>query len=504
MRRILSAETMAGMVLPAMVYFAWPKGSSYAAWVFAAAMAWLLLGPWFLKPKIQSDDKAVINHALCRAICLAFALVFLAVCLLGELCGNYLLWLKAAYYIAFSGRLLSLLYSLPKGGSYWLKMGWLSLWAICALTPLLWSNASLGGHSLYLAMLLPLWAIGCTLLLLLLQRRAAMHGLAMALLCLGPLPPMALAWPLWACWILGGLAFLFLLILWWRKNLPTPPPASAAEERGKLWLPLWLFRTVFLAWWCLGCALCLSLAWWPPGHDLYFEYNAWLKAFALGLFVLICIGLLVEYLMPLLGRPEPEGHWRRDASWGPILSALAMMMALTPALLLPYPHSPSPQYQDRVRAVLLDQPMTLDAAQPDITLALPEEITSINRVYIVSRLVHGQNLVQAQPVAVLAVMGESGLPDIYYLRAGIDTAEENLEQSRVLATAMHEAVERASQTKVFSPDGQAYYRQSYLGGLFLQDAPERLRSISLHYMPSMETAATPPAPYLVVEKVMVE
>lgn len=500
----INRETLLGVIVPLAVYALLFGSGGRTPLLFALAWLWILIGPWPEKPRWTSlkQEQGIISPALYRLITIISICLFLLVCVLGKLVGNYILWLKVIYYVAYTSRLALFLGSPLMYDGYRLKTMWISAWAMGACVPLVWWSAGISPHLAYLLLLLVGWSATVTLFLSFIKRSSS-HWLIMALLHLGPFLPLALAWPDIASWILIPILCLLFLVRWLHKGIARPA-VPAGEERGVLWVPLWLFRSAFICWWYLGCALAVSLAWWMPEPGLYFEHNAWLKAVGLGLFVLVCLGLLIEYLMPLLGRPEPQGHWRRDQSWGPILSALALMMVFTPALLLPRHETPYDFSADKPRAVLLDEPMVLGLSQQEINLPLPEDVSEIKRVYIISRLVNGQNLVQAQPVAVLAVMGETGLPDIYYLRAGIDTAEENLEQSQVMIKTRHTAAESADETVVFSSDGQAYYQKSYLGGFFLDKAPQDLNSISLHYMPSINAESQGPAPYLVVEKVMVE
>lgn len=494
---LLRPETLLGIALPVAVLFAWPEGLSYQPFVFALAFAWLYLGPWPLDSSGPAV-KSVVSPAMCRLAACLLGPLCLLLCLFAPMVGNFLLWLKIGYLLLFTSRMVLLLHHPPHN---LVKIMWFSLWAMLAWFPVLWSPRQLDIQTLaYLAAMVVVWAAICGLLLGLIKKPAA-YGLLLGFLHLGPLPPLALAWPNYACWVLLPLLILLALLHYSRGTSGRVP--GRGEERGVLWLPLWLFRTVVLSWWCLGLALAVTLAWWLPGHDYYFEHNAWIKAICLGLFVLVCLGLLLEYLLPLMGRPEPEGHWRRDQSWGPMLSACAMLLLLLPALLLPEKQEPDFYFQDRAKAVLLEEEVALTAANQEISMNVPDDMPNIKHVYVISRLVHGQDIPQGQVVAVMAIKNDSGLPDVHYLRAGIDTADQDLGQSRVMALASHQPVEPADRIAAFSPDGQAYYQQSYISGFFLQNPAELLNEISLFYVP-LESFAQQQTPCLVVEKVIVD
>jgi hypothetical protein len=470
---------------------------------FILAWTWLIVGPGpqsSAKPSIISPP--VLATDIYRLIYLVMMVVFALLCLFHSFISNYILWLKACYYIAFSARLMTACYKDPPPRHYWLYTGWLNLWALLALTPILWTPTLLFGNDAlhYLALAIIMWAIMCTLFLSLIRYRPT-HGFYIIFLSLGPVAPLIFAWPQEACWLLAPITALLTLIKCSPSNQPSPDKDG---EQRLLWFPLWLLRTCFFLWWCLGCAVSISLAWWLPGQSLYFEYNPWLKAIALGMILVTCGGLLVEYAMPLLGRPEPEDYWRRDHSWGPILSSFAILLALVPTLLFPEKNDVPPYTVDSARATLMDTPVTLTEDNQEIVLSIPTQFSDLSRIYIVSHLLNGQDILQAQGVGMVMVTGENQLPYINYLRAGIDTAERDIGQSKMMVLAQHEPVAYTRQTLAFSPEGQAFYRQSYLTGFILQNPPSAPRGVTISFMPLSQFIDQTSKPYLVIEKVMIE
>ena len=496
-------ETACGIILPVLIFFSWPEGTSYHAIVFPLLWAWLLLGPWPLGSDAATTVATVFSPFILRCSCLSLAIVFVLACLAAGLPGNYLLWLKTIYLLALSTRFIAIAHSLAVPGRfYFIKIFWLSFWAIGALMLIVWPPPYVDLSVLpWILCLLFLWGAACALLVRLLKNPAT-HGLTLYIINLGPLPALTLAWADIGCWVLLGLmAFLFLLTMTQSKPVANGEQLHpAGEKRGVLWFPLWLFRSSLLLWWLSGCGLMLSLAWWLPGHNHYLDSNAWLKAFSLGLFVLICLGLLVEYSLPLLGRPEPSGRWRRDKSWGPVLSACALLAALTPVLLLPINNEPLPYYSNQV--ALLESPLVLSTENREVHIEAPPWLDNMKRIYITSRLLNAQHMLQAQPVAMLAVMGEVGLPSIYYLRVGIDTADQSLGQSRMLALARHTPAPYADFVLAYSPDGQAYHQQNYATGFFMQEQISNLKGLDLFYLPEPDPQAE--NSLLIIEQIFVE
>jgi hypothetical protein len=352
-----------------------------------------------------------------------------------------------------------------------------------------------------------LWTAFCVLCVYWLSNPGT-HGLFLYLIFLGPMPPLLLVWTEIACWVL---AFAIVILLSFvrltrgtyarssRKSDLTWPD----KKKNELWVPLWLFRASLGLWWCLGCGLTLSLAWWVPRQADYFQESAWIKAFGLGLFLLVCLGLLLEYSLPLLGRPEPKGRWRRDQSWGPLTSACAALLALIPALWLPTAEQADNSGWRQARAVLIDEPVLLNLDNEEIDIPVPALSEPVKRVYVVSHIQDGAQMVQTQALAMLAINMEYGLPNFQYLRAGIDTADQDLGQIRIKTSARHQAPALADYKLSFSPEGQAYHRQNYLTGFFL-NIPGAVASISFHYMSPLDQDPEKPFPQLVIEKIFLE
>jgi hypothetical protein len=500
-------EIFSGFAVPVIVSGVWPEGNSYTWYFIAPAWGWLLLGPCLLKPGNETRP-AIISMRHLRYLTLLMALFFILVACFHSFLGNYVLWAKVIYFTAFTSRFMAAAHLSPKAPGYLLSVAWLSVWAIIVYTVMIWNPDYIELAVLpWLAGTIVLWVVACVFFIQSSNNPDA-HTLYLYLVFLGPLPSLALAWTEAACWIL---AFIFVILLcFFKLGHKIDPPELAGKEsvllengKGELWFPLWLFRSALILWWCLGCGLMLSLSWWVPRHEHYFQENAWIKAFGLGLFLLICLGLLLEYSLPLLGRPEPKGRWRRDKSWGPALSACAALLALTPALWLPSAIKPDNAYLQRADIVVLDKPAILNRDNDEINIPVPESDRQIKRVYIISRLQDGSQIVQTQAVAMLAIIMRTGLPNFHYLRAGIDTAEQDLSQIRVKTQARHQAPALAGYQPSFSADGQAYQRQNYLTGFFL-NTPGSISSINLHYMPPLDYVAGEAFPQLIVEKIFLE
>jgi hypothetical protein len=487
----------------------WPAGNIYAWYVMAAAWIWLLWGPWPLKAEEETKfPQALISWQHLRYITLVMFLFFILAAYVHSLLGNYLLWMKMIYLIAFTGRFAVAARLARENPHYSFLICWLVLWAMLAQAVMLWNPAYMTIYIwAWLAAMLALWTAACGLLINLL-RNQAIHAICLCLICLGPLPPLALAWTDAAFWILLFIVFLLLFCKLQRSRVVYQEENKLDSARNKgegLWFPLWLFRSAFLLWWCLGCGLILSLAWWVPESEHYLRENAWVKALCLSMFVLICLGLLLEYLLPLLGRPEPTGRWRRDKSWGPALSASALLLALIPMLWLPVTEKWNNNYLQRVRLAITDEPFILSQDHSEMMIPLPEEIDNIKRIYIVSRIQNGVQVVQTQALAMIALVMDAGLPDFLYLRAGIDTADQDLGRSRIKSQARHQTAPLADYYPAFSADGQAYHQQNYFTGFFLQNAPGNKNvAINLKYMPPLDHNPEYPWPQLIVEKILLE
>ena len=220
------------------------------------------------------------------------------------------------------------------------------------LAALLW-----GGISGALLMLLPLLGM---------QLRAA--WLAFLAVAMGPGPVLAVSWfPLIPMAV--ALVALLALIVFRLGRTPRPEPAPSSKA-----LPLyWLVRAMMLVWWGIGAVLAISAAWWSPHFVLYLEDSLWLRAIALGALLVICLALLLEYSLPLMGRSGALEAGERYKVLGVMVSALAVLCVLTPLLLAPVikVHSAWGEMRERARTKLLEEPIVLGPGTPEIELEGP-------------------------------------------------------------------------------------------------------------------------------------
>ncbi|MFZ5586583.1 MAG: hypothetical protein ACOZHQ_11685, partial [Thermodesulfobacteriota bacterium] len=308
------------------------------------------------------------------------------------------------------------------------------------------------------------------------RRTARLVFLALGL---GPGPALAVSWAPLTHLALAPLA-LGLMAL---PRLLRPRPPAAGPEPDHLTL-YWLLRALMLLWWGLGGALTLALAWWRPEVLAVFKQSTWLRAAGLGAFLITCLGLLVEYSLPLLGRQEWSEPRPDRRGLGVLLSVAALLAALGPLALLPRPETPD---EGRAmlamsRAELLNAPQHLSPANPEITLKSPSWLNNVSRVMLVSLLTNGAQVRQYEAVAQLVALDDQGIPHVYNLRAGVDTAEWALAKRDVALAARHSPATAADSWLVYDPTGEAFTARSYLSGLFLGSPVQSLVSVTLRYI----------------------
>ncbi len=473
--------------------------------------AWFALG-WVLLLALPSDvaapgpeglttpeggEPSLSPRACANAALLAGGL-FVALLVAGRELGNYKLWLGLVYLGAINLRLAGLSLELrqalpphPRRDLH-LALAIAGLTALAGLLMIPWVRPDLaaawppplpgslrplagsllwGGIVGVLFLDLRLWGLS--------PRAAWLIFLALGL---GPGPALAVSWfrllPL-------ALALLVLAALGLPRLLRPPAPGPATLPAPEP-LPLyWLVRALLLLWWGVGAAFTLALAWWQPRADALVSDSIWLRGVGLGAFLVACAGLLAEYSLPLLGRPELTGlQGRQGKAQGVILSSLAILAALSPMLLARSPATESElaPFPSESRAELLAQPRTLDPGHPEMELKAPSWVSGISRIFVVSLLAHGGEVAQGEAVAQLVATDDQDIPHIFSLRAGVDTAEWALNKREVANSTRHAQARPAQTWQVFEPTGEAFRAQSYYTGLFLGSEVHRLKTVTLRYL----------------------
>ncbi len=466
-------------------------------WLVALAVpaAWRAI--W---PQPTSDQ----THQLLRAGALSsgsliLAGFFVVLLLGGSQLGNYKLWLGITYLGGITFSLASLTLRLAgqmaarpqKGLLAALAAGGISFIACLLILP--WVRPDLTAQwppsppELAEPLLAAaLWGgiSGAALLAVrLLGGRRRMAWFVYLAVGLGPGPALAVSWfkllPL-------GLAFLIMAGLASLSLLSGRRGAAATGEdvQPQPMAFYWLLRALMLVWWGVGAAVTLAVAWWHPQVEAMFTSVDWLRAVALGAFLVACVGLLAEYSMPLLGRTRAFdlGPDRKVA--GVFCSALAFMAALSPFLLMAPPENPAfpEMFAERGRAVLLDKPISLGPDNPEVELRSPTWLSDLSRVFVISLLSSGAEVKQGQSVAQLVATDDADLPHIFQIRAGIDTAEWDLEKRAVATRARHRPARLASTWLVYTPKGEAFRAHDYYTGLYLGRTVKRLKNLRLRYL----------------------
>lgn len=478
---------------------------------------WFALG-WFLlmalpttwappDPLPEHDQRRPsLGAEACHYGAMAFGLMFLALLVAGRFLGNYKLWLGIVYLLGIHARLagLSLLLRrlmLPAPRQdLRLALALATLAALAGLLIIPWVRPDLAAQwppplaaSARPVAAALLWGAVCGAVFL--ARRlwgAGARGswLVYLALALGPGPALAVAWfeplPLSIC--------LLVLLALCLPRLLRPAPQAEQTTAPPEPLPLyWLARGLMLLWWGVGAAITLALAWWQPGVETLFTESIWLRGVGLGAFLVACAGLLAEYSLPLLGRPELPGLGAQRKSLGVLLSSLAILASLSPLLMVRPTEEDldPPELLTSFRAEVLSQPRTLDPAHPEMEISLPTWLNGINRVLVVSLLAHGGQVPQGAPVAQLVATDDQDIPHIYSLRAGVDTAEWAIDKREVANHVKHQRPRPARTWQVFDPSGEAFQAHSYFTGLFLGTEVNHLKTISLRYLYTNPPGAHP-------------
>ena len=499
-------ETALALLIAAAVYFIWPRVAverlgREEIWF---ALAWLLIlaGPSIIEALRRARPSQVELRYTFQSSALSYSAfisggLFLALLAAGSQLGNYKLWLGVVYLTGGTLRLAGLSLTLRDemlsrpindltvalaGAAIsalagllvipWLKLDLVSVWPphLVEMARPLASVLIWGAISGMVLLVLRLWGGG--------QRAAWLGFLAVGL---GPGPALAVSWfgltPMLA--VLAVMALLAVLRLVGRRGKDLSEPAVP----GPMSL-YWLLRALMLLWWGVGGTIALSAAWWQPRLEELFTESIWLRAVGLGGFVVACVGLLSEYTLPLLGRANWMGLGRERKLPGVVLSSLALLLAFSPLLLtLPY-ESPTAWARSlqSVRFELIKKPIILGPDNPEVELNPPSWLNGLSRVFVVSSLQNGAAVKQGEPmVQVVAIDGQE-LPHIFNMRAGIDTAEFDLNKRDVAAVVQHGPARVARSRIVYTPVGEAFSAQSYFTGLYLGRRVTTLKSVRLRYL----------------------
>jgi hypothetical protein len=320
-----------------------------------------------------------------------------------------------------------------------------------------------------------------------LQVRAA--WLAYLAVALGPGPTLAVTW-FWISPLSVALAFLLALVIFRMSRGHTPSPSSS-EARMPLY---WLLRAMMLLWWALGAALAITAAWWSPHFPHYLEDSLWLRALGLGAFLVICLGLLIEYSLPLMGRSGMLETGDRYKVLGVMVSALALLCTMTPLLLVPVQkvESAPAEIFERARTRLLEEPIELGPNTPEIELEAPAWLLGPTRLYVVSLLKNAAEVRQGQTVLLLTAEDDLDRPHVYTIRAGVDTADWDLNRSDVARLAQHDPARVARYWIVHTPSGETYRGQSYFTGLYMGQEVNLIKSVRLKYVYKTPRGMKPP------------
>lgn len=494
-------ETAMALVITQAMLIAWPTQGK-AVWpgpdAIWFALGWLVLlalpATWrlFLKKEPKAKIPQTMNPEVCGQAAFFMAFAFVILLLAGQKLGNFKLWLGIVYLLAIilrlagvSLRLRAYILTHPEKEIApalvvaaisalaaillipWVRPDLAAVWppvtrelAILLGKALLWggiSGAAFLNWRLYVGR----------------ERTAWLLYLAIGL---GPGPTLAVTWfypaPMAiALLILGATAFFRYIS---PKRTPmtrrSPKPVSL----------YWLLRSMTLLWWGLGACLALASAWWQPHMESLFSQAVWVRALLLGGFLVICLGVLAEYSLPLFGRPGTmTGSDKERKVLGVVLSALALLGSLPMLLFTPPWQDPvkPKEYEKQAIFDLIEEPITLDAQNTSLDLTPPLSLGGFTHVYVVSRMENAPQVPQGTTVARLTVNYDLDPRRTFNLRAGIDTAEGDLAKRDIAVNAKHRPARVADSRIIFSKAGEAYASQSFVTGLFLGQRVNRIYSL---------------------------
>ena len=510
-------ETGLALLTAWLVYWLWPRlhVARLGREEIWFALGWLVIlaGPSLLRlfnertdedrPEISLAETFEARACEMGAFCMALAFVFLLAT--GQAIGNYKLWLGGAYLAGITLRLGGMALKLRERMLRKPEQVWQTsllaagLAAMAGLVFIPWVRPDLSAQwppparaALTAILHALLWGGISGAVFAVFHRLGSLRPAWLALLAaaLGPGPALALTWfqtwPLVAAFcILAGLG---LAARMYRKKWP-----RQTTENKPLSL-YWLLRALVVIWWGAGAAVSLACAWWYPSPGLIFTESAWLRALLLGAGLVVCLGILAEYSLPLLGRSELGGSGGKAKLLGVLFSSLALLASLAPLVVskpLTYPAPPT-AYMQRARSELVNTPITLDAAHPEVVFKPPSWLKGLSHVFVVGYLTGSAQVKQGDPVAQLVAVDDLDLPHIFNLRAGLDTADRDLDRRSVAVKAAHHMAKVNKRWVTFTPAGEAYPANSYYTGLFLGRPADYLASLKIKLV---SRAAAKPVPY---------
>lgn len=518
-----SLETALAGLLSLAVYWLWPR---LELPLLGHEQIWFALG-WLLILALPSllhlapprgpgaEPLQTLKAQACGHASFMAAGLFLLLLAAGKFLGNYKLWLGIIYLGGATARLAGLSLNLrsfmlahpQRELTAALAGGGIASLACLAIVP--WALPSLVAlwppppgallHPLAAALI---WG-GITGAALLACRQLGWSRRLSWLVCLavgmGPGPALAVVWfGLWPMLI----SFLILAGLTGMKMLYQPAePAPSRQDNRPLSL-YWLLRALMLLWWGCGITLVLASAWWQPAMGDFFTHSIWLRAVGLGTLLVICVGVLSEYSLPLLGRSGWISLGLERKVIGVLLSALALLAAFSP-LVLPSKaiKSSAQEFFQRSRAELVKSPLTLDQELPQIELAPPSWLQDVTHVFVVGYLEDGAHIPQGQTVAMLVATDELDMPHVFNLRAGIDTADSGLAQKKIQRLALHQPAQIASTSIAYSPAGEAYPDRTYYSGLYLGRKVEKVKNVRIRLI--YQPPDGEPAPLFTLTRVFI-
>jgi hypothetical protein len=298
---------------------------------------------------------------------------------------------------------------------------------------------------------------------------------------LGPGPTLAIAWiPLW---VLAGLAAAMVLILFLRGFLARAKKKPIHDAGASPLTLYWLLRAMLMFWLGSGLVVALAAAWWYPNLEQMFAKSIWLRALALGGSLVLCVGVLAEYSLPLLGRGRFTSMGKKRKLMGVMLSATALLCAFLPVFFTPgyQKLAPPAEFFGRARRDLLPHSVVLDPSNPVVEMRVPSWLSGLTHVFVVSQTENSRAIAQGSVVAQLEAQDDLGLLYVEQLRAGVDTADGDLSRRGEILPAKHDMARLASNHLVYTPTGEAYPSHHYFTGIFLGREVRRLRLVRVRY-----------------------
>jgi hypothetical protein len=202
---------------------------------------------------------------------------------------------------------------------------------------------------------------------------------------------------------------------------------------------------------------------------------------------------LAEYSLPLITRAGVPGEGRERKLLGVVMSALALLAACAPLLLIRFPQDPPlpDALREKPRAEILAAPASLSPQHPQMEIPAPSWLTRVSHIYMVSLLTNAAHVAQGETVAQLVATDDQDIPYIFNLRAGVDTAEWALDKRDLATGASHGLARPAQSWTVFAPTGEAFRARSYLSGLYLGGELSHIKNVRLRYLYDNPTGAKP-------------